>query len=56
MEVNGKSEGMSFFTFFKKDGIITELSTEISRSAVFGSCIARILNRFNIVGISLLAQ
>ena len=26
-----------------KDGIITELSTKISRSAVFASCIARIL-------------
>ncbi len=28
---------------FWKDGIITELSTKISRSAVFASCIARIL-------------
>ena len=28
-----------------KDGIITELSTKISRSAEFASCIARILKK-----------
>ncbi len=40
---NLKACHFSHFRFWK-DGIITELSTKISRSAVFASCIAGILN------------
>ncbi len=32
------------FKIRQKDGIITELSTKISRSAVFAPCMARVLN------------
>ncbi len=44
----------SFWTFWPviqlvKDGIITELSTKISRSAVFAICIARILNAWILI-------